>query len=110
MSTLNAVAIADWLGSAEPLDPAVMQYRAAPAAVRVAPNDPKPERACAGCAFKGQKSKVCVQAGQLARLAGFEDCEDRDVETGKTFIYVTVPTDPRQIVVEGAEHGGLANG
>ena len=104
MSSLNAVAISDWLGSAEPLDPATMRYRAAPAALWVARNDNKPERACSGCIFKGQKSKVCVQAGQLARLSNQPDCEERDVETDKTFIYVSVPVDPRQSIIEGAEH------
>jgi hypothetical protein len=104
MAGLNGIALSDWLGDAEPLDPATMQYRAAPAAVRVARNDPNPERGCNGCIFKGQKSKVCVQAGQLARLAGFPDCEDRDVDTDKTFVYLLVPIDPRQLIVEGACH------
>ena len=104
MAGLNGIALSDWLGDAEPLDPAAMQYRAAPAAVRVARNDPKPERACAGCLFKGQKSKVCVQAGQLARLAGFPDCEERCPTTDKTFIYVAVPIDTRQLIVEGASN------
>lgn len=103
MAGLNGIALSDWLGDAEPMDPATMQYRAVPALIWLARNDPKPERACQGCLFKGQKSKVCVQAGQLARLAAFQDCEERDVATGKTFIYVAVELDPRQVIIEGAE-------
>lgn len=89
--------LADLVGQAEPLEPALMQYRAALAPVWIARNDRKPERACSGCLFKGQKSKVCVQAGTAARLAGMPDCEERDVESDKTHIYVLVQTDPRQL-------------
>jgi hypothetical protein len=93
-------ALADLVGQAEPLDPSKMQYRSVPAVVWVSRKDAlKSERACNQCIFKGQKSKVCVQAGQLARLAGHNDCEDRDTETDKTFIYELVPTDPRQLTI-----------
>jgi len=92
--------LANLIGQADPLDPAEMKYRAAPARVWVSKNEAlESERACSGCVFKGQKSKVCVQAGQLARLAGHNDCEDRDTETDKTFIYELVPTDPRQLTI-----------
>lgn len=89
--------LSDLVGQAEPLNPAEMQYRAEPARVWVKRGDANPERACAGCCFKGQRAKVCVQAGELARLAGFNDCEARDINTDKTFIYVRLDTDPRQL-------------
>lgn len=97
---MKMTALADLVGMDEPLDPATMQYRATPALLWLPRNDPKPERACQGCLFKGQKSKVCVQAGHLARLANMPDCEERDIETDKTFIYVAVPVDPRQLTIE----------
>jgi hypothetical protein len=92
--------LGDLIGQAPPLDPSTMQYRATPAKVWIARNDKKPERACSGCLFKGQKSKVCVQAGQLACLAGFPDCEERDTESDKTFIYIPIPIDERQLTIE----------
>lgn len=96
---MEMTALADLVGQAEPLDPSTMQYRATPAKIWLARNDPKPERACQQCIFKGQKSKVCVQAGHLARLSGQPDCEDRDTETGKTFIYVNIEVDGRQLSI-----------
>jgi len=87
----------------EPIDPSSIQYRAVPARVK-APKD-QPDRACAGCLFKGQRNKVCVQAGQLARVAGMPDCEDVDQATGKTFIYLARETDPRQLsIIEGEKN------
>lgn len=52
---------------------------------------------CSGCVFKGQKSKVCIAAGNAARLARIPDCEDRDAASGKTFIYILTKSDPRQL-------------
>ena len=99
------IPLADLVGTDAPLVPAEMQYRATLAQVWVARNDPKPERACVGCIFKGQRSKVCVQAGDLARLAGMEDCESRDVATGKSFIYVLAPAvDERQQTIFEVDH------
>jgi len=91
--------LGDLIGQAPPLDPATMQYRATPARVWIARNDKKPERGCNGCVFKGQKAKVCVQAGHLARMSGQPDCEERDTETDKTFIYVPIPIDERQLTI-----------
>ncbi len=90
------VALARWLSNdAEPLDPSAMQYRAV-AATGV--------DGCTGCLFKGQKSKVCMAAGTAARLARMPDCEDRDADTGRTFVYVLIKTDPRQMrIATGVE-------
>lgn len=91
----HLVAVDEWLGTgAAPLDPAAMQYRAV-AATGVDP--------CTGCLFKGQKSKVCIAAGTLARLAGMPDCEESDTATGRTFVYVLIKTDPRQMRIATGE-------
>ncbi len=73
-----------------------MQYRA----VAATGADP-----CTGCEFKNQKVSVCKKAGALARLARMPDCEEKDVETGRTFVYVLIKTDPRQlrIITEDAK-------
>jgi hypothetical protein len=93
--------LADLIGSAEPLDPATMQFRAKSALVWVSKREAlESERACNGCVFKGQRAKVCVQAGIIARLAGQHDCEERDTVTDMTFIYQTIPIDPRQLTIE----------
>lgn len=93
MSTTHLVDVARWLGQgAAPLDPTTMRYRAAPA--REDAGD------CAGCVFRGQKFKVCEAAAAAAQRAGMPDCEDRDTETKRTFIYVSIPIDPRQAVIE----------
>ena len=92
--------LADLIGDAEPLMPAEMQYRAVLALVWVARNSEHPEQACRGCIFKGQRAKVCVQAGEIARRVGLPDCEARDVESDKTHIYVITPTDPRQLSID----------
>jgi len=93
--SLRLVAVDEWLGNdAPPLDPAAMQFRAV-AATGV--------DGCTGCAFKGQKSKVCTAAGAAARLARIPDCEERDTETGRTFVYVLIKTDPRQMRIETGE-------
>lgn len=93
--------LSDLVGHAEPLDPYAMQFRAKTALVWVSKREAlQSERACNGCVFKGQRAKVCVQAGQLARLAGMKDCEDRDTESDMTFIYVTIPIDTRQLTIE----------
>lgn len=97
---MEMTALADLIGQAPPLDPSTMQYRATPAKIWLARNDPKPERACQGCLFKGQKSKVCVQAGHVARMSGQPDCEERDTETDKTFIYQRIPIDERQLTLD----------
>lgn len=97
---MEMTALVDLIGQAPPLDPSTMQYRATPAKIWLARNDPKPERACSGCIFKGQKSKVCVQAGHLARMSGQPDCEERDTETDKTFIYQLIPIDERQLTLD----------
>lgn len=80
-----------------PIDPATLQFKAIAAKIK-APKD-QPEKACMSCLFKGQRNKVCVQAGQLARLSSMPDCEDIDPETGKTWIYQLRETDPRQISI-----------
>ena len=93
--------LADLVGNAEPLDPAAMQFRAKTALVWVSKREAlQSERACNGCVFKGQRAKVCVQAGVLARLAGQHDCEERDTVTDLTFIYQLIPIDERQLTIE----------
>jgi len=92
--------LADLIGSAEPLDPSTMQFRAKTALVWVSKREAlESERACSGCCFKGQRAKVCVQASMLARLANQPDCEERDTATDMTFIYVPIPIDPRQLTI-----------
>lgn len=86
------VAVDSWLKrSAQPLYPALMQFRA-----KVAERG---ARDCSGCIFKGQSSKVCKLAGSLAVRVGMPDCDDKDAETGRTHIYVIAPTDPRQLKI-----------
>ncbi len=88
------IAVDEWLDiSAPPLDPGAMQYRAVPATG---------VDLCSGCVFKGQKSKVCMAAGAAARLARMPDCEEVDIETRRTFVYVLVKLDPRQLPIPGA--------
>lgn len=89
-------ALSDLVGMAEPLEPGKIRFRAVLARVWLPLKTDKPERACNGCVFKGQRAKVCVQACAVARLAGMPDCEERDTATGRTFIYELVPVDPRQ--------------
>lgn len=89
MAGPHLVDLHGWLGGAEPLDPASMQYRA-----RLAPDDAGP---CSGCVFRGQRSKVCKEAGALAVRAGMPDCDDIDAATGRTFVYALVPLDLRQL-------------
>lgn len=91
--------LAELVGQAPPLTPSEMQYRSVPALVWVARNDKNPQKACQACIFKGQRAKVCVQAGELARLAGHQDCEARDVDTDKTHIYALVEQNPRQLSI-----------
>lgn len=96
---MKLTALSDLVGQDEPVDPSQIQFRAVPALVWAPRKDEHPDRACRGCLFKGQKSKVCVQAGQVARLASMPDCEERDTETDKTFIYIAIPVDERQLTV-----------
>lgn len=89
----NLTDLSRWLGQdAEPLDPEKLQYRSAPAQ--------KGAGDCAGCAFRGQMPKVCKAANAAAVRAGWSDCDDKDPETGRTFVYHLVPVDPRQISIE----------
>lgn len=89
MTTPHLVDVTQWLGQgAAPLDPASMQYRAKPAAEGAGD--------CAGCCFRGQTSKVCKAASAAAVRANMPDCDDRDSETGRSFVYVLVQIDPRQ--------------
>lgn len=96
MAGMNMIALDDWLGTTEPIDPTAMHYRA-----KLAAED---AGACAGCCFRGQLSKVCKAASAAAVRAGLPDCDDVDRETGRTFVYVLIPIDPRQAIIEGAEH------
>lgn len=92
MPAPHLVEVAQWLGQdAAPLDPAAMQYRARPAAAGAGD--------CSGCCFKGQASKVCKAACVAAVRASMPDCDDRDSETGRTFIYQLVQLDPRQLPI-----------
>lgn len=89
MSTIKMTALADLVGGAEPMNPAAMQFRA-----RLA--DPG-RKDCSGCLFRGQRSIVCQMAGQVAQRAGGPDCDERDADTGRTFVYVPAVLDARQI-------------
>lgn len=87
------VALSRWLGNDAPLlDPNAMQFRAVLA--------PKDAGDCAGCAFRGQASKICKVAALAAQRAGIKDCDEHDDETGRTFVYVLTKTDPRQMRIE----------
>lgn len=89
MAGVPMVDLHGWLGGAEPLDPSSMQYRA-----RLAPEG---LNNCSGCIFRGQRSKVCKEAGAAAVRAGQPDCDDQDPETRRTYIYQLVPVDARQL-------------
>lgn len=93
MRVRGMVSVWDWLGRPDPhhLAPAAMRYRAKVASAG--------KGDCAGCLFKGQVAAVCGEAGRLAQLAGMPDCDDRDTETGRTYIYVALALDPRQLDV-----------
>lgn len=91
-------AISDWLGNADPIEPDSLRYVAAPAWVIV--NKRNPERACRGCLFEDQRAAVCNQASRLAIMAGIPDCEEKDKETGRTFIYVAAAVDERQLTID----------
>ncbi|WP_267690960.1 hypothetical protein [Massilia antarctica] len=85
-----------WLGQVSaPLDPAAMQFRAKLAAVGAGD--------CAGCLFRGQAAKVCEAAARAAQLAGLKDCDERDTETGRTFVYTLAALDPRQLAIDSGE-------
>lgn len=94
------IPIASLIGDAEPLVPAEMQFHAVLAVNWMPRHSKTPERACRQCIFDGQRAKVCIQTTALARLAGMPDCEERDVETDKTFIYkLNAPQDERQLSI-----------
>lgn len=83
------VDVEKWLGqNAQPIDPATMQFRSMVA--------DEGARACAGCCFRKQHWKVCVQAAALAVRSGSRDCDERDEKTKRAFVYVIVQVDPRQ--------------
>lgn len=70
-------ALADLVGLDDPVDPAEMQFMA------------KPGKSCHGCAFLGQRTKVCREASRLAVLAGFKDCDEG-------IIYIALDVDLKQ--------------
>lgn len=82
---MNMIALSDFVGSDEPLDPASMRFKA------VAALAGRPD--CAGCTFRGQRSKVCKEATRLALRADLPDCDDG-------YIYVPIAVDPRQLIIE----------
>ena len=87
MSSSRRVDLVKWLGqNAPPLDPATMQLRSVVAGTR----------SCAGCVFRKQHWRVCVQAAALAVQSGMRDCDERDEKTKRAFVYVLVPVDVRQ--------------
>lgn len=93
---LRLVEVDRWLGNdAPPLDPSAMQFRAVLSA--------KDAGDCAGCVFRGQASKVCKAAAIAAQRAGIKDCDERDDETGRTFVYTLTKLDPRQLPIPGAQ-------
>jgi hypothetical protein len=93
MRVRGFISVVHWLGGrdADQLAPAAMRYRAKLASAS--------KGACAGCLFRGQAAAICGEAGQLAQRAGLPDCEATDPETGRTFIYVALEVDPRQLEV-----------
>lgn len=83
------VDVEKWLGqNAAPLDPTTMQFKS------VVADDGA--RQCAGCVFRKQHWKLCIQAAALAVKAGSRDCDERDEKTRRAFVYVLAPLDPRQ--------------
>lgn len=102
MADPDFIEVDRWLGrTSESLDPASMRYRVKPAAEGAGD--------CAGCCFRGQASKVCKEASALAVRAGMKDCDERDTETGRTFVYSVLLIDDRQLIVEGAERPASCN-
>lgn len=79
---MNLIALSDFVGSDEPLDPASMRFTSRPTSVN----------SCQGCVFRGQRSKVCKEATRLALRAGMPDCDDG-------YVYVPIVVDPRQLVI-----------
>ena len=82
---MNLIALADYIGTDEPLDPAQMRFKA------IAAPAGRPD--CSGCVFRGQRYKVCEEAARLALRADLPDCDDG-------YIYVPVAVDPRQLIIE----------
>lgn len=85
--TLNTLSD-KWEGdTAEPIDPAAIRFKAAPAPVYAD---------CHGCIFIGQRTAVCRQASAIAVAAGQIDC-DEPWPMGGSAIYVKDGSDPRQM-------------
>jgi hypothetical protein len=51
---------------------------------------------CAGCLFEPERSAICYQAADAAKLRGLPDCE-YPTATGKRIIYVKTLIDERQL-------------
>ncbi len=81
---MRLIALSDFVGSDDPIDPASMRFKA------VAALAGRPD--CSGCAFRGQRSKVCKEATRLALRADLPDCDEG-------FIYVPIVVDPRQLTI-----------
>lgn len=88
MATPHLVEVAQWLGQgAAPLDPNSLQFKSKLAGI---------SGGCKGCCFRYQNSSICKAASAAAVRANMPDCDDRDSETGRSFVYVLVQIDPRQ--------------
>lgn len=51
---------------------------------------------CKGCLFDPERSAICYQAADVAKLRGIPDCE-YPTATGKRIIYVAMQVDERQL-------------
>jgi hypothetical protein len=51
---------------------------------------------CKGCLFEPERSAICYQAVEAAKLRDLPDCE-YPTANGKRIIYVAMPVDERQI-------------
>lgn len=75
---MTYIALADYVGAAEPLDATAVAFVA------------KPGTSCRSCVFNGQRSHVCRAAGEEAQRRGVPDCDDG-------FVYVRKEIDARQL-------------
>lgn len=76
------IAIVDFIGAAEPLNPAHVPFVSRPGAT------------CRGCLFHGNRSAVCRAAGEEAARRAITDCENG-------VVYVAPVADNRQLKIEG---------
>ncbi len=57
---------------------------------------------CKGCLFEPERSAICYQAADAAKVRGLPDCE-YPTANGKRIIYVALDVDARQMELIGGE-------